>query len=586
MTATRARPVNPYIAGRALHQRSGFFGRDDILRLVETDLRAPDRNVIVLFGQRRIGKTSILLQLEQALPNPPFVAVHFDLMDRARQPLGRVLHDIAATLADDLDIEIAGPEVFDDDGHYFRQQFLPELYRQLGPERRAVLLFDEFDVLDVAAEERLPDTAAARAFFLYLRQLMEEPQLGFVFVVDRRAEDLSIDVKATFKAARYKRVSVLSPADTQALIRLAEQQGSLQFATGTVERIMVLTAGHPYLTQLFCQILWDHAHADQPEATPTIDPAMVEATVPQVLEAGQHAFEWIWDGLPPAERVIFAAIAEATDEASLIAEDDLIELLQSRGIRILVRELELAPRTLVEWEMLRAVEGGYAFAVELLRRWVAQNKPLPRVKDELDRVVPFAETLYRGGEGWYRQRDLENAVNQLRQALTVNPNHLKARLLLGQVLIEQEQPDAAIAELEEAYQYDADAARYPLVRALLDKAQRLERDKQPEVAVEIYERVLNLSPRETIARTRYNAIWIGRGDTALQSGEFDTAIKAYEKARAQDKIDQATEIKRRQRYEQMVQTAQRHEEHEEWPQALTLYQQLTDKFPAETGGSI
>jgi tetratricopeptide (TPR) repeat protein len=201
-------------------------------------------------------------------------------------------------------------------------------------------------------------------------------------------------------------------------------------------------------------------------------------------------------------------------------------------------------------------------------------------------VVPFAETLYRGGEGWYRQRNLEHAASQLRQALTVNPNHLKARLLLGQVLIEQEQPDAAIAELEEAYQYDADAARYPLVRALLDKAQRLERDKQPDTALELYERVLKLSPREPVAHERHDAIWIAHGDTALQAHEFDNAIAAYEKAGAQDKVDRATQLKRRQQYERMVQIAQQHEEHEEWPQALTLYQQLTDKFPAETGRSI
>lgn len=582
MTATNARLNNPYIAGRALSQRTGFFGRDDILRLVETELRSPDRNVIVLFGQRRIGKTSILLQLERELPNPPFVAVHVDLMDRARQPLGRVLHDIAAALADELDMDIAEPEAFDNDGRYFQQQFLPELYRQLGSERRAVLLFDEFDVLDVGDEERLPDTAAARAFFPYLRQLMEAPQLGFVVVVGRRAEDLSIDIKATFKAARYKRVSVLAAEDAYALIRLAEQQGSLRFADGAVERIFALTAGHPYLTQLFCQTLWDNAHASRPVTTPTIDLPTVEATVAQMLEAGQHAFVWIWDGLPPAERVIFAAIAEATQEGSLISEDDLIALLQSRGIRMLVRELELAPKTLVDWEMLRAVDGGYAFTVELLRRWVAENKPLPRVKDELDRVVPFAETLYRGGEGWYRQRKLAEATSQLRQALAINPNHLKARLLLGQVLLEQDQLDAAIVELQQAYQYDEDGARYQLVRVLLEKGQRLERDKQQDAALELYEQVLTLSPREKVAHERHNIIWIVRGDKAFGVGDFDAAISAYAKAGAQDKIDQVTQLKRRQQYEQMTQVAQQHEQREEWTQARGVYQRLMEEFPNET----
>lgn len=583
MTGVHKRPINPYIAGRALRQQAGFFGRDDILHLVETELRSPDRNVLVLFGQRRIGKTSILLQLEQQLPSPPFIAVHFDLMDRAKQPLGRLLHDIATALADEVEMDVADQSAFDDVGDYFLQTFLPKLMQQLGADRRAVVLFDEFDVLDVAAEERLPDTAAARAFFPYLRKLIEETPLAFVFVVGRRAEDLSIDIKAAFKVARYKRVSVLTEQDARVLILQAQRQETLQFAPSAVDRIVALTAGHPYLTQLFCQILWDKAHTNRPDTPPEIAVATVDETVADVLEAGQHAFEWIWDGLPPAERVIFAAIANATAEGAVISEEDLLEVLQTHGIRILVRELELAPRTLVEWEMLCVVNSGYTFAVELLRRWVAHNKPLARVREELDQVVPFAETLYRTGEGWYQQRNLTQAEASLRQALNVNPNHLKARLLLGQILIEQENLDAAIEELEQAYQYDQDAARYPLVRTLLGKAERLERAEQPDVdaALGLYERVLILSPRERVAHERQRAIWIARGDSALQELEFDTAINAYEKAEAHDKIVQVEQFKRQHWYSQMMQTAMNYAAQEEWQQAVGILQQLAQEFPAD-----
>lgn len=31
---------------------------------------------------------------------------------------------------------------------------------------------------------------------------------------------------------------------------------------------------------------------------------------------------------------------------------------------------------LVDWEMLRRVDSGYRFFIELMRRWVAKNKPL------------------------------------------------------------------------------------------------------------------------------------------------------------------------------------------------------------------
>lgn len=91
MTDRKHRPLNPYIAGSALDGPGGFFGREDILRLVETELRSPHKNAVVLFGQRRIGKASILLQLRRRLSESGFLSVYMDLMDRARRPLGTTL---------------------------------------------------------------------------------------------------------------------------------------------------------------------------------------------------------------------------------------------------------------------------------------------------------------------------------------------------------------------------------------------------------------------------------------------------------------------------------------------------------------
>ena len=54
--------INSYIAGNPVHGDMGLFGRRDILRQVERILAAPGQNAVVLFGPRRVGKTSILLQ--------------------------------------------------------------------------------------------------------------------------------------------------------------------------------------------------------------------------------------------------------------------------------------------------------------------------------------------------------------------------------------------------------------------------------------------------------------------------------------------------------------------------------------------
>lgn len=396
-------PLNPYIAGKSLAGDSGVFGRQDIFDLVETELA---RSAIVLFGQRRIGKTSILRQLQRRL-REPFIPVYFDLMDRAEKPMGQLLADLAQLMAQGAGRpDLHSP--IDDTGEEFRQRFLPALYETLGEKRAMVLLLDEFDVLDRSAEQQLPATAAARAFFPYLRKLIQsERRLHFLVVIGRKTEELSSDFKATFKAARFKRVSVLSAQDARELVTLAEQHGSLCFAPGIVDALLALTTGHPYLTQLVCQQLWALAHSSAQShlsdgmSVPLVTLELLASVVPRALEAGQKVFEWIWDGLPPAERVVLAAISEATEKHAAVTEEQVLELLQRHGVRVLSGDLDLAPRKLVDWELLRVVEGGYCCHVELIRRWVLAQKPLLRVNDEIYRLNPLAERLFLSARDCY-----------------------------------------------------------------------------------------------------------------------------------------------------------------------------------------
>ncbi|MCX7841080.1 MAG: ATP-binding protein [Anaerolineae bacterium] len=288
-------PRNPYIAGKALNDSRGFFGREDVFRLVETVLSSPDQNSVVLFGQRRIGKTSILLNLRLRLPSPPFISVYFDLMDCARKSLAEVLYELAVKIAQELELPYPSRKDFDDEGYWFRANFLSTVYTKLG-DKRLVLLFDEFDVLEIGQEEQLSPNASARLFFPYLRSLMaNESRVGFVFAIGRKAEDLGIEFKATFKASRYHRISVLDEEAARALVRQAEHEGTLRFTNDAVTRILALTARHPLFTQLVCQLIFERAYSSfsSSEGTPTVSVSDVDAVIPKVLEAGQNIFEWI-----------------------------------------------------------------------------------------------------------------------------------------------------------------------------------------------------------------------------------------------------------------------------------------------------
>ena len=575
------RPHNPYVAGRPVGG-PGFLGRKDIIDSVVTDLSLPGQNTVVLYGQRRIGKTSILLELENRLPSPPFSPVYFDLMDHAHQPLGQVLFDLASNIAAKLEMSAPDQKRFDEDGRYFQADFLSLVYKTFEEGQSLVLLLDEFDVLEMDEEEKLNSSAAVRKFRPYMRKLMKgHSRLKFVFVIGRKAEDLSIDAKATFKASISRRVSVLDEKSARDLIATAQHHGTLEFTEEAVDRVLALTAGHPLFIQLMCQILWTEAYARSPERPPRIEAFNVQAEIPKVLEAGENILEWIWDGLPPAERVVFAAIAEGTNDQKVVTEEDLGDILQRHGIRILVRELELAPNTLVKRELLTETDGGFRFFIELIRLWVLKNKPLLKVKDELDRVTPAADMLYQVGDGDYRRGDLENAQNQLRQALNRNPNHLKARLLLGQVFHDLGKLDEAIVELEEAYRYDETATRHSLVRVLLAKGEELDRQSEDEKALIIYDRVSKLSPRDKVAPERRVAIWIRRGDELFEADDLDASLAAYEQAEAREKIATIRSLKLERSIASVARQAQECEEGEDYQGAQEKYQWLVQQEPIE-----
>ncbi|MEN8215530.1 MAG: substrate-binding domain-containing protein [Pseudomonadota bacterium] len=60
--------------------------------------------------------------------------------------------------------------------------------------------------------------------------------------------------------------------------------------------------------------------------------------------------EWLWDGLPPAERVVAAALAEAG--AGVIYDAQLEHLLYESGVRVVIRELQNAPQLLQDWDLI------------------------------------------------------------------------------------------------------------------------------------------------------------------------------------------------------------------------------------------
>jgi len=547
-----AQPANPYVAGPPIRGERGFFGHQDTLDWATRGLRNPATNSLILFGQRRIGKTTLLLQLRRTLPADTFLPVYFDLQGQATRPLGQVLADLSDTVAEQAGLEPPDPAAFDDRGLFFSRTLLPQVYAVLGKNRRPVFLLDEFDVLDEATEEELPATAAAQSLFRFIRRVMnKDPHPVFVFAVGRRVDDLALDFTATFKASLVREVWVLDREGAEAMVRQAEapdQNGTLRFTNQAVARILSLTSGHPYLTQLLCQQIWERAYAGNPTTPPRIDVPEVEAAVPNALEMGDQALLHLWNGLSLAEKIYAAGLAEAIGEGETIAEDRGIQLLADHAARLRTQEVELvALRDLVRRRVLDMTgEREYCFAVELFRRWARQHKPFRDVKDELDQVDPLAVELFDIGQEFLRRDHRKMAIRYFQDALVVNPHHFHARLRLGETLLQLTRIDKAVAELERAYEQDREEARLLLTRALVARARAQEEAGDEDGALAVCERALQVSPDDYTAQKIRNAILMRRLEAKARGHEraerWAEAVKVYEQlvTQALDEESRAT----------------------------------------------
>ena len=75
---------NPYIVGNPIKSEKMFYGRDDDFQFIKTKLEDGKKSyIIVLCGERRSGKTSILFQILSGRLGENFIPVLVDMQTMA-----------------------------------------------------------------------------------------------------------------------------------------------------------------------------------------------------------------------------------------------------------------------------------------------------------------------------------------------------------------------------------------------------------------------------------------------------------------------------------------------------------------------
>ena len=532
------RLANPYVVGAPLAGGHGFYGREDVFKFVSDTLAVPAQNVIVLYGQRRIGKTSLLHQLIMRM-GEDFHAVLFDLQGKGQHDLPALLRDLSSAIARSLKLPAPDPTAFGSGRDTMRESFLPEVYAALDS-RRLLILFDEFDVL--SDESSSGDELAGSQLFGFLRNWLEQDaRLACIFVVGRRLDELPIHYRSLFKQAAFRRISVLPRHEAVELIT-QPVAGEFSYSPEAIDAILDLTSGHPYLTQLICHVIYKRLFATPHRA---VDADDVRDCLDEAMELGTGGLDWFWEGLPRAERIMLSGLAETLRAARAAPggrpngkmplsarEDEVLHTLNRHRVRLLGVELTSARQRLLEWEIIARDGEAYRFAIDLVRRWIDREHPLDRAQQDIDLISQRATRYFNNARDAHLSGDLALAIDDYRRALTANPHHFGARLGLALSLHESSDLVAAIAEYEKAYQMDPSSTRDGLVSARLALGEAHQARGNLDAAAAEFEQVLRLAPSDDEAQRNLIDIWIKRGEDELAASRYAQAVEAFSHALA------------------------------------------------------
>jgi hypothetical protein len=378
--------VNPYIAGKPVSGTEMFFGRDDVFSFIRRNLigRHQD-NPIVLYGQRRTGKTSVLYQLHRHLDSS-YLCIFIDLHGLNLDGMGNLLLGVANSISRGLErdhrISVKVPDralFLADPRTTFEIAFLEQMWPVLG-EHHLVLMMDEV----VRLQDEVREGRLEGEIFEYLRHLMQHhTRLNFVFSLGSGLEDMEKEYAFLFNVSLYRRISFLEAAAARDLITNPAQD-CYQVTPEAVTKILQITSGHPYYTQLVCHCLFDR-WIRSPKPAMTVED--VDAVLTEAIELGSANLKYVWEESTPEEQALMAGMAAAMRTASgPVTVKEIREAWRGVGVSLPERKVAKAIRNLINREVVTG-DQTYSFAVYLQRLWLEKHRRLDWVKEELTQAL-------------------------------------------------------------------------------------------------------------------------------------------------------------------------------------------------------
>ena len=402
--AVRSRDLgaSPYIVGNPVDRQEMFFGRADVIERIRRQVGANTHaNVVLLEGNRRTGKTSILRQLAKPDTLPGWIPVDCSLQDAegdggkpgiSTRNLYRLLARKTGWTLYDTGVETWFPqlperapnrpfkvafrraldEAFADEQPFETFGVYIAAAVQAASPRRILLMLDEFDKLQEGIDAGVTSPQAPEN----IRHLLQhQAGLSAIITGSLRLKRLREEYwSALFGLGCRIPISALPDRDAKRLVTepVADR---LDYLPQARDRVVELTSRHPFLMQSLCNQVFEQA-AEMGRTTVTLE--LVEEASNALVRDNEH-FRTLWGYAGNERRRLLLALCDKLAKGPDPVNLDLLDLkLEEHGVSV-----HLGPVLADDLTALRELElveyadsprgGNYRLAVPLMAKWLQHN---------------------------------------------------------------------------------------------------------------------------------------------------------------------------------------------------------------------
>jgi hypothetical protein len=361
---------NPYIVGDVVRDNRMFYGREELLESIINIFEGKYQiNPIFLYGQRRTGKTSTLIQLKKKL-GKKFAPVLFNTQEIFGKKT--FYQDLMEKIREELGFEhIEIPDIEEDPFGNFKENFYNRAEQGLEG-KKVVVMIDEYQLID----ELITKGDYREEVIDFLNALVQDGEIKFIFAGSLLPKELKNEKwMELMKFFTTMKVSFLERNDTVDLIT-EPVKGSMEYDEGGIEKIISLSGCHPCFVQLICHVMVEHHNHDE---VTLIGYNSINNHLSDYFERGYNILSDILEAQTDdiQRRVLFYMydLMEKKKRISVHKSDIELNLMNYEDIER-IETIDKSLDQLKKREIIRETTGHpdyYEFMVDLYRHWVKWN---------------------------------------------------------------------------------------------------------------------------------------------------------------------------------------------------------------------